>query len=156
MSTEYAVKMPLPEFLKSANEMGWELALRVREARDGGRYPRLYLHDGSARGYAWDIREEQSLDGAEWTLFTRYGLDDPSILVSAFRAMSEYDDRWLTIFGWTEDAELANVRRHAAAYFESFTDGGIEPDADELIAAINDELAVARKALAQQEQNCVE
>ena len=145
MSTTYAVKMRRSQFIAEAHRFGWKAIAHV-ESMNGHYFPRMYLHDGSQTGYAWDIEEERALDCEWWTLFTRYAGADVSELVTQFGAMAEHDARWGEVFCDVGQLALREVRDGAASFFGYRSDLGERPCAKDLLAVIDDEFQRANES----------
>ena len=113
MSTEYAVKLSLPDFLEQSIGLGFKPQLHRGE--DGG-IIRLRLVDGSERGYVYDPREERANDGSVWTLFTRFAGNDVSGLSVPLGAIDEHSEQFDELF-YPQGAWEA-VRREVEQFFD--------------------------------------
>jgi len=117
MSTQYAVAMPLPEFLVEARKLGFKMDAVV------GPVIRLRLMDDNG-GCAFDPHQETANDGTIWTLFTRHGGNDVSGLAGPLNAIDEYSDEFILRF--VDDQDDALVLRGVSMFFEQ---NAVEPRA---------------------------
>lgn len=112
MSTEYAVKLSLPDFLEHSVGLGFKPQLHREE--DGGSI-RLRLVGGSPRGFVYDPRQERARDVTVWTLFTRYGHNDVSGLSGPLGAITEHDDEFAELFNDQDPEDMSTIEQRIVA-----------------------------------------